>query len=69
MSMGERVYVRKLETPDERREVSRRILADLGEWFGIPEATESYIDRSAVLPFWRRDGGAGRVRRDPEAFR
>jgi len=31
MSMGERVYVRKLETPDEKREVSRRILADLGD--------------------------------------
>ena len=35
-----------------RREISMRILTDLGEWSGIPEATESHIGRSEALPFW-----------------
>lgn len=46
------MHIGKIETPDQKREISRRILADLGEWFGIPEATESYINESSALPFW-----------------
>mgnify|MGYP007112905422 CR=1 FL=1 len=52
MSVRDSVCTRKLEIPSQKREVSRRILADLGEWFGIPDATESYIDKSSTLPFW-----------------
>lgn len=61
MNVGERVHIRKLETPSEKREVSRRILADLGEWFGIPEAIESYIDKSSSLPFWAAFDGVAPV--------
>jgi ribosomal protein S18 acetylase RimI-like enzyme len=58
MSVRDSVCIRKLEIPSQKREVSRRILADLGEWFGIPDATESYIDRSSTLPFWAAFDGA-----------
>jgi len=61
MSVDAGVDIRRLETPDEKREVSRRILADLGEWFGIPEATESYIGRCAALPFWAAFDGLAPV--------
>lgn len=34
---------------EERRRISRAVLADLPEWFGIPEATEEYIRMSGEL--------------------
>jgi GNAT superfamily N-acetyltransferase len=61
MSVRDSVCIRKLEIPSQKREISRRILADLGEWFGIPEATESYIDKSSTLPFWAAFDGAAPV--------
>ena len=35
-----------------RREIAREILADLPEWFGIPESTEEYIRESGDMPFF-----------------
>ena len=35
-----------------RREIAREILADLPEWFGIPESTEEYIRESGNMPFF-----------------
>ena len=44
--------VRAVERPEEKRAISRLILADLPEWFGMPEYTNAYIDGSANMPFW-----------------
>ena len=55
---GERMYVAQVEAQDRKGWISRQILDDLGEWFGIPEAAESYARRSSELPFWAAfDGG------------
>lgn len=34
-----------------KEEIARKILADLPEWFGIPESTENYITEGRELPF------------------
>ena len=36
----------------EKRRIAGEILADLPEWFGIPEAREGYISESQGLPFF-----------------
>lgn len=46
------MHIRKVEMAEQKRDMSQHILADLKEWFGIPEATESYIKESSALPFW-----------------
>lgn len=43
--------IRLLEDPAEKRAVTRLVLEDLPEWFGIPEAREAYIAESAACPF------------------
>ena len=44
-----------VEVTDDREAVCRRILADLPDWFGIPEATENYIKAAGRMPMlgWR----------------
>ena len=42
--------IRQLHDPAERQAVARAILEALPEWFGIPEAREDYIRRSASQP-------------------
>ena len=37
---------------DTKREISRNILNDLPEWFGLPESTQSYIDDCVDMPFF-----------------
>lgn len=44
----------KIKEIDDRREkdaVSREVLYDLPEWFGMPESTEEYIHDSQEKPF------------------
>ena len=49
--------VRKIESAEEKKKISREVLADLPEWFGIPESTEEYIRESADMPFWASFSG------------
>lgn len=44
--------IRLIENEEEKRAISSAVLADLPEWFGIPEYTREYIDESAKMPFW-----------------
>ncbi len=37
------IRIAEVLLPETREEICRRILADLPEWFGIPEAVEEYI--------------------------
>lgn len=39
--------IRNVTDPAEKRRVAKQVLADLPEWFGIPESTAAYIDQSA----------------------
>lgn len=36
----------------QKEKIAREVLADLSEWFGLPESTAEYIQRSKELPFW-----------------
>ncbi len=49
------ISVGYVQSPEEKRRVARAILEALPEWFGIPEAREEYIQKSADQPFWRAD--------------
>ena len=42
--------IRQLHQPEEKQAVARAVLEALPEWFGIPEAREDYIRRSASQP-------------------
>jgi coenzyme F420-0:L-glutamate ligase / coenzyme F420-1:gamma-L-glutamate ligase len=44
------VTVREVDDPAERSRIAEHVLRDLPEWFGIEEATRSYIDGAASLP-------------------
>lgn len=37
--------------------IAAEILADLPEWFGLPESTAGYITESGKLPFWAAFAG------------
>lgn len=36
--------VQEVTSPSEKREIARAILADLPDWFGIPESAAAYVD-------------------------
>ncbi len=40
------------DDPQANVQTVQTILADLPEWFGLPESTQSYIDEAAHLPLW-----------------
>ena len=41
----------QISDPDKKSEICRRILADLPEWFGVPESVEDYIRDVREMPF------------------
>jgi RimJ/RimL family protein N-acetyltransferase len=44
--------VRYVCDPDMKEEIAKRILDDLPEWFGLPESTKEYIEKSREFPFF-----------------
>ena len=53
--------IREITTPDEKRRIARFILESLPDWFGIPEAREEYIEKSAAQPFFAAFDGESAV--------
>ena len=45
--------------PAERSRIAEAVLRDLPEWFGIEEATQSYIDEAAALPTFAASDESG----------
>ena len=39
--------IREIALPEEKQRIAREVLEALPEWFGIPEAREEYIEKSA----------------------
>lgn len=44
--------IKEIHEKEQKREISAYILKALPNWFGIPENTEEYINRSTNLPFF-----------------
>ena len=42
----------RVEDAAEKRRIAGCILNALPEWFGLPDSTREYIEKSAALPFW-----------------
>jgi len=45
--------------PGERARIAEAVLRDLPEWFGIEDATRSYIEAAATLPTFATNDGSG----------
>ena len=43
--------IKEIEDKKEKGKISREILEDLPEWFGLPESTEEYVKNSKDKPF------------------
>lgn len=44
--------VRMEEDPEEKAAIAASVLADLPDWFGLPDSTAEYVRVSRELPFW-----------------
>lgn len=44
--------IREITAAAEKQRIARSILEALPDWFGIPEAREEYIEKSAERPFF-----------------
>lgn len=44
--------IKEIHDKEQKIEISTNILKALPNWFGIPESTQEYINRSANLPFF-----------------
>lgn len=45
------IVIKEIEDKEEKEAVSREVLYDLPEWFGMPESTNEYIRESQEKPF------------------
>jgi GNAT superfamily N-acetyltransferase len=41
-----------IEDKKQKELIARTILADLPDWFGLPDSTAEYVKHSQELPFW-----------------
>lgn len=44
--------IKKINDRQEKRNISTAVLKSLPNWFGIPESTQEYIDKSIDFPFF-----------------
>ena len=49
---GAAVCIRPAEDPEEKAAAAASVLADLPDWFGLPDSTAQYVRVSRELPFW-----------------
>lgn len=51
------MHVYEVTDPTAKRRIAASVLADLPEWFGLPDSTAEYARESARMPFFAlRDG-------------
>ncbi len=46
------IIIEKVENIKEKPDIVKEVLADLPDWFGLPESTNQYIEDSKKLPLW-----------------
>ena len=49
--------IREIAAAGEKQRIARLVLEALPDWFGIPEAREEYIEKSAPQPFFAAFNG------------
>ncbi|EPC18959.1 Acetyltransferase, GNAT family [Lacticaseibacillus paracasei subsp. paracasei Lpp230] len=52
MPTNKGITVAREEDPDLKQAIVRAVLADLPEWFGLPDATNAYVEEAAKLSLW-----------------
>ncbi|TLF37747.1 GNAT family N-acetyltransferase [Lacticaseibacillus zeae] len=52
MSANEKIVIAHVDVSERKQNIVRDVLADLPEWFGLPESTKSYVTEAAKLPLW-----------------
>lgn len=53
-----RARVHQVDDPDEKAHIAALVLADLPDWFGLPDSTAKYVSDSREMPFWAVQSGA-----------
>ena len=46
--------VKEIQSKTMKQEISSKVLNDLPDWFGIPEYTKDYIQKSKEMPFFAK---------------
>lgn len=44
--------IKEIKKEDQKLAIAAEILADLPEWFGIPDSTQAYIEAAGKLRVW-----------------
>ena len=44
--------IKCIKDSEEKANMVQEVLADLPEWFGLPDSTAAYIEEAKVLPMW-----------------
>lgn len=44
--------LRMVNDPLEKEQIAASVLADLPDWFGLPDSTANYVTQSKTMPFW-----------------
>lgn len=52
------MWIEEVKEKEKKEQIAGEILAELPEWFGLPESTAEYIRESRELPFWAAWDGA-----------
>ena len=45
------MIIREIIDKEEKESISKEVLYDLPEWFGMPESTQEYVDDAKEKPF------------------
>ena len=51
------ILIKEIKDSDAKDSIVQDVLADLPEWFGLPESTKEYIEESRTLQLWAAMNG------------
>lgn len=49
---GKYSMIFSINDKQQKEQISKAVLSNLPEWFGLPDSTQEYINSSKELPFW-----------------
>lgn len=48
----QRIEIKNVIDKEKKKEIAVEILKDLPDWFGLPDSTREYVEKSQNMPFW-----------------